>query len=146
MKKNVSTLHAVSVMISLFSCAMLFTASLVLSKLIPGSLPFSLYFSIVCSLLIILKLDAKISGTFKIRQSVSCIIIVGFILLLALLSAIDWIFLNLMASSWHYLFTVEGAILLLITLFFSIRFLSEPNFGPKNNRFQPTSEEKMIFG
>ncbi|MDD2680806.1 MAG: hypothetical protein PHE20_01730 [Patescibacteria group bacterium] len=131
----------IGALIDLLTCAMLFATSFVLEPIIKGSLPFSLYFSIVYTLLTISKIDLKITGSVKIRHLVGHIIMIGIIFMFTLLSAVDWIFISIIPDTWHYLLTLEGSILFCYSLLFSIRLLGEPNY----KTFRQRHEEGVAF-
>ncbi|MCF7860581.1 hypothetical protein K9M09_03080 [Patescibacteria group bacterium] len=130
-----------TIMGHLMICALMFFASFQLEKLFVGTLPFALYFSIVVSLLILLKLDIKLSGDVKIRDSMSYIVLCAATIFLAALSGIDWMFSNLLSTDWHYLLTVEGLVLFFISLFTAAKSLTL-----FEDKIKSTSEEKMMFG
>jgi len=134
--------HIISAIFYLTICALLFLVSSIINNAIPNTLPFTLYFSIIVSLLILSKIDIKISRDVKARHSIGYIFLAGATIILAALSAVDWIFLNLLSENWHYLLTVEGIFLCMIVAIFAITHLN----GIEQKNYQPTSEEKMMFG
>lgn len=110
-----------------------------LMYLFGGYSPYIFYPGILISLLVLLKIDMKVTGKIKMRHSMGYIFLCESSALLASLSGIDWMFSSLMKTEWHYALTVEGMILFIVILFSAMRSLTI--FENKS-----TSEEKMMFG
>lgn len=108
------------VVMHLIMCSMIFFFSFLLI----GAFAMALYLSITISLLVLLKLDIRLSGEVKIRHNIGYIILCATTLLFAVLSGVDWIFSNLIPTNWHYTLTVGGGILFVIILFSAATTLS----------------------
>ena len=134
--------NILNVIAYLIICAFIFLASFIINNMIANSLHFTLYFSVVCSLLLLLRLDIKLSRKNKARHSIGHIFLAGISMLLATLSAVDWIFLNILSDKWHYLLTAEGSLLCMLIAVSALLSLDEIEWQKNNEGYK----QNMRFG